>query len=55
MVRQITLDPSVACGECGGRIPIAEFTWAGDTRMTRFADCARCGETTVIKLARPAP
>jgi diguanylate cyclase (GGDEF)-like protein len=42
---------SVACGECGGRIALSDFVLELTARMTRAADCAGCGATTVIQLA----
>ena len=43
---------SLACGACGGRIPISAFTLLHPARMTRSADCPACGETTLVQLAR---
>lgn len=46
---------SVACGACGGRLPLVEFALTMDRRRTRSADCPDCGATTVIQLARLIP
>lgn len=43
----------VGCGNCGGRIPMTNFVWHNDRFATRSADCASCGETTVIRLCTP--
>jgi diguanylate cyclase (GGDEF)-like protein len=43
---------SIACGACGQRIELHEFVLVSADRMTRYADCPACGETTVIQLAR---
>jgi diguanylate cyclase (GGDEF)-like protein len=45
-------EPSLACGGCGERIPLTEFALQDDTVAVRSADCAACGETTLIHLAR---
>ena len=42
---------SVACGACGGRIDLQDFVLVGGKNVTRVADCAACGETTMISLA----
>ena len=44
------LEPSVACGACGGRIALADFALELTARVTRSADCGECGATTVIQL-----
>lgn len=41
---------SVACGACGGRVALADFVLELTARMTRSADCAECGATTLIQL-----
>jgi diguanylate cyclase (GGDEF)-like protein len=46
-----TGDASVACGACGGRVPLSEFVLELTPRMTRYADCSRCGATTLIQLS----
>lgn len=47
---------SVACGACGGRVPLTEFVVELTARMTRSADCPDCGATTLIQLSRaPIP
>ena len=43
--------PSVACGVCGERILLTDFTLAMDAARTRSADCRGCGTTTLIQLA----
>jgi diguanylate cyclase (GGDEF)-like protein len=43
---------SVACGGCGGRVAMADFVVELTARMTRSADCAECGATTLIQLAQ---
>lgn len=43
---------SIACGGCGERIPLTEFALQDVTVEERSADCAACGETTLIHLAR---
>jgi len=43
----------VGCGHCGGRIPMTHFVLHGDRFATRSADCASCGETTLIRLSTP--
>lgn len=43
----------VGCGNCGGRIPMTNFVWHNDRYATRSADCASCGETTLIRLCTP--
>ena len=43
---------SVACGGCGGRVALADFVLELTARMTRSADCAECGATTLIQLAQ---
>jgi diguanylate cyclase (GGDEF)-like protein len=47
-----SLEPSVACGACGNRVPLADFVMELTARMTRSADCPECGATTVIELAQ---
>jgi diguanylate cyclase (GGDEF)-like protein len=44
-------DASVACGACGGRVPLTEFVLELTARMTRSADCPNCGATTLIELS----
>jgi diguanylate cyclase (GGDEF)-like protein len=46
-----TGDASVACGACGGRVPVTEFVLELTARMTRSADCPSCGATTLIQLS----
>jgi diguanylate cyclase (GGDEF)-like protein len=46
-----TRDRSVACGACGGRVPLTEFVVELTARMTRSADCPNCGATTLIQLS----
>jgi diguanylate cyclase (GGDEF)-like protein len=46
-----TRAPSVACGACGGRVPLTEFVVELTARMTRSADCPDCGATTLIQLS----
>jgi diguanylate cyclase (GGDEF)-like protein len=41
----------IGCGVCGARIPLTDFVLLDDARATRWADCAGCGETTIIRLA----
>lgn len=43
----------VGCGYCGGRIPMTHFVLHDDRFVTRSADCASCGETTLIRLSTP--
>jgi diguanylate cyclase (GGDEF)-like protein len=43
---------SVACGACGGRVPLTEFVVELSARMTRSADCPNCGATSLIQLSR---
>jgi diguanylate cyclase (GGDEF)-like protein len=49
-----TRDSSVACGACGGRVPLTEFIVELTARVTRSADCPNCGATTLIQLSRPS-
>jgi diguanylate cyclase (GGDEF)-like protein len=46
-----TSDSSVACGACGGRMPLTEFVLELTARMTRSADCPACSATTLIQLS----
>ena len=46
-------EATVACGQCGGRLCLGDFSKVLDAAATRVADCPRCGETTVIQLSRP--
>jgi diguanylate cyclase (GGDEF)-like protein len=46
-------EATIACGQCGGRIRLGDFSRLLDAAATRAADCPRCGETTVIQLSRP--
>jgi diguanylate cyclase (GGDEF)-like protein len=43
---------SVACGACGGRVALTDFVLELTARLTRSADCAECGATTLIQLAQ---
>jgi diguanylate cyclase (GGDEF)-like protein len=43
--------PSVACGACAGRVPLADFVVELTARMTRSADCPACGAATLIQLS----
>lgn len=47
----VTREPSVACGVCAGRVPLADFVVELTARMTRSADCPNCGATTLIQLS----
>lgn len=52
---QRELRASVGCGMCGGRVALADFVLELTARMTRTADCADCGATTVIELGQVLP
>jgi diguanylate cyclase (GGDEF)-like protein len=43
----------IGCGHCGSRIPLTHFVLHNDRFVTRAADCASCGETTLIRLSTP--
>ena len=43
----------LGCGHCGGRIPLGDFVLHDDPYATRSADCAMCGETTLVRLSAP--
>jgi predicted RNA-binding Zn-ribbon protein involved in translation (DUF1610 family) len=46
-----TAPGSVACGRCATRISLGDFVVVQLKSATRVADCPRCGETTIIRLA----